>query len=67
MDAWLTAEKIPLGSWMKRLVDALQAAAGPGIDAASETVRAGIEGLAGALLAVPATVVILIAAGLAYW
>jgi glycine betaine/proline transport system permease protein len=66
MDEWLTAEKIPLGRWMKALVDAVQAEAGPGIDAVSDAVRLVVEGLAEGLQAVPATVVIVAAALLAY-
>lgn len=66
MDEWLTAEKIPLGRWMKGLVDLTLETAGPGIDAVSEAVKLAIEGFAAGLQAVPATVVIVAVALIAY-
>jgi glycine betaine/proline transport system permease protein len=66
MDEWLTAAKVPLGAWAKAGVDALKNSAGDGFDAATDAVRAALEGMVEALQAVPATVAILVVAVLVY-
>lgn len=63
---WLTAHKIPIGDWIKALVDFLTANAQGFFDLVSTVLSGLVEGLTWALLAVPALLVVAAVAGLAY-
>jgi glycine betaine/proline transport system permease protein len=66
MYEWLTDHKIPLGSWVKGLVDLLNEHAQSVFDIVSLVIGTGIDGLTALLVAVPPLALILIFAGAAY-
>ncbi|WP_334176324.1 choline ABC transporter permease subunit [Pseudoxanthobacter sp.] len=63
---WLTEHKLPLGAWMKAVMDFLTQHAGGFFDAISLVLSVIIDGLTGLLLAVPPLVAIVLAGAGAY-
>lgn len=66
MYEWLTDHKIPLGSWVKSLVDLLNEHAQSVFDIISLVIGTGIDGLTALLVAVPPLILVLIFTGAAY-
>lgn len=66
MESWLTAHKIPIGSWIKSFVDWLTDRAGGVFDAISYGLGSAINGLVDLMQAVPPLALILIFAALAW-
>lgn len=66
MDSWITAFKMPVGRWMKLLIEFVQVHFGPVIDQLAAGLKVLIEGTARLLLMPPATVTILAVALLTY-
>ena len=64
---WLTDHKIPLGKWIASFVDLLLDHGAWFFDYLSEALKFLIEGVAGLALGVPALVLVLAIAGLAFW
>jgi len=64
---WVSAHKIPVGDWVADLIDLLKQRAAPLFGAISFVVEGAVNGLTTVLVAIPAPVVILAAAALAYW
>lgn len=67
METLITENKIPLGAWMKVVIDFIQANFGMAIDLISDGLRGLIEGLIWLLLLPPALVMIAAVAVGAYW
>jgi glycine betaine/proline transport system permease protein len=63
---WLTAYKIPLGSWIKSLVDLLNAHAAGFFDFVSWALGGLIDGFTALLVAIPPLLLIALLAGLAW-
>jgi glycine betaine/proline transport system permease protein len=64
---WLTAYKIPLGSWIKSLVDLLNAHAAGFFDLISWALGGLIDGFTAVLVAIPPLVLIVLLAALAWF
>ncbi|PLX37758.1 MAG: choline ABC transporter permease subunit [Hyphomicrobiales bacterium] len=64
---WLTEHKIPLGKWVEHGVDAFNDWASVFLDAFSDGLKFLIEGLIDVLLAVPALLLVVVFAAIAYW
>lgn len=64
--AWLSARKIPVGDWVSGLIDLLKQHAAPLFNGVSFVVEGGVNGLTAALEAVPAPIMILAVAALAF-
>src|SRR3954467_13381525 len=64
---WLTAYKIPLGSWIKTLVDLLNAHASGLFDFISWALGGLINGMTEVLIAIPAPLLIVLVALLAWF
>ncbi|MEK0084793.1 choline ABC transporter permease subunit [Benzoatithermus flavus] len=63
---WLTAYKIPLGTWMKSLVDLLNAHAAGFFDLVSWALGSLINGFTALLVAIPPLLLVALLAGLAW-
>ena len=66
MTDWLTAHKIPIGDWIKALVDFLNTHAQGFFDLVSVVLGGLVEGVTAVLLAVPPLLLVAAVAGLAY-
>ncbi len=64
---WLPGQKLPIGLWIRDGVDLLDRHAGGVFDAVSATLRGLIDGVTGALLALPPLATILVFAALVFW
>ena len=67
METWITAYKLPLGWGVKQFINWLQTHARPVFDLITDGISFLVDGLTAVLLHVPAIIVILAIAGLAYW
>ncbi len=64
---WLTDNKIPLGKWIKQFVDFVLDHGAGFFDLLSEVLEFMIEGLTDLMLAVPALLLVVIFAAIAFW
>lgn len=67
MDSWITAQKIPIGKWMKAVIDFIQTYFGDAIDMSSRSLKFLIEGFSWLLIQPPALVMIATFALLTWW
>ena len=67
MDAWITAAKIPLGRWMKILIDFVQTRFGDAIEISTKTLKFLIEGFAWLLIQPPALMMIVVFTAFVWW
>ncbi len=67
MDSWITAQKIPIGKWMKAVIDFIQTYFGDAIDMSSRSIKFLIEGFSWLLIQPPALVMIAAFALLTWW
>jgi glycine betaine/proline transport system permease protein len=67
MDSWITAQKIPIGKWMKAIIDFIQTYFGDAIDMSSRSLKFLIEGFSWLLIQPPALVMIAAFALLTWW
>jgi glycine betaine/proline transport system permease protein len=66
VEDWITDHKIPLGAFMKQLIDALQAHSRL-FDVIKDAIGFAVDGLTALLLAVPPVLLVLLIALFAYW
>jgi glycine betaine/proline transport system permease protein len=67
MEDWVTANKIPLGRWVKGILDLVKEHAGFAFNAFSDGLGFLIDGLIDLMQAIPALVLVALAAALTYW